>query len=313
MMIGIEDIRAAAATLDGKVRRTPMMRADQFLTQPADASLWLKLEYLQVTGSFKARGATNRLLNTPKETLRNGIVTASGGNHGLAVARAGKLAGVRTTIFLPATSSPEKRAKITAWGADARVVGEQWDQSNTAARAFAEETGATFFHPFADKEVVAGQGTVALEILEDHPDTNVFLIAIGGGGLISGMSTAIRALKPDARIIGIEPTGSPTLQASVAAGEVVTLPKVTTTIPTMGCGRTSEQIYEIAAKHVDEFILLEDAQMADAAKWLWFEFGIAADSSGAAAAAALLTGKVQVNKGDKVCVLVCGAGTDGLS
>ncbi|WP_240476646.1 threonine ammonia-lyase [Geminicoccus roseus] len=312
MLIGIEDVRAAAATLDGKVRRTPMMRADQFLNPPADASMWLKLECLQATGSFKARGATNRLLRTPPEKLKNGIVTASGGNHGLAVARAGHLAGVRTTVFLPETSSPAKRAKIAAWGADARVVGPQWDQSNVAALAFAEETGGTYFHPFGDKDVVAGQGTVALEVLEEHPDTNVFLIAIGGGGLIAGMSTAIRALKPDARIIGIEPTGSPTLHASLAAGHVVTLPAVTTTIPTMGCGRTIDPIYEIAARNVDEVVLLEDEQMAEAARWLWFEFGLAADCSGAAAAAALRTGKVQVDRGDKVCVLVCGSGTDGI-
>ncbi|WP_159711178.1 pyridoxal-phosphate dependent enzyme, partial [Geminicoccus flavidas] len=172
--------------------------------------------------------------------------------------------------------------------------------------------GGTYFHPFADRDVVAGQGTVALEVLEEHPDTNVFLIAIGGGGLIAGMSTVIRALKPDARIIGIEPTGSPTLHASLAAGEAVTLPKVTTTIPTMGCGRTSDPIYEIAAKNIDEIVLLEDEQMVEAAKWLWFEFGLSADASGAAAAAALRTGAVKVDKGDKVCVLVCGSGTDGI-
>ncbi|HEX2528040.1 MAG TPA: threonine/serine dehydratase [Geminicoccus sp.] len=312
MLIDIEDVRAAAARLKDKVRRTPMVIADQLLETPAEAALWMKLECLQVTGSFKARGATNRLLQTPPEKLKNGIVTASGGNHGLAVARAGRLAGVRTTVFLPGNSSPAKRAKIAAWGADARVVGDQWDQSNIAAHKFAEETGGTYFHPFADKDVVAGQGTVALEVLEEHPDTNVFLIAIGGGGLISGMSTAIRAIKPDARIIGIEPTGSPTLQASLAAGEVVTLPKVTTSIPTMGCGRTSEGIYQIVAKHVDEVVLLEDQEMADAAKWLWFEFGLATDSSGAAAAAALRMGKVKVSRSDKVCVLVCGSGTDGL-
>jgi threonine dehydratase len=312
MLIDLDDVRAAAARLQGKVRRTPMMPADQMLAPPADASLWLKLECLQVTGSFKARGATNRLLQTPPEKLKNGIVTASGGNHGLAVARAGRLAGVRTTVFLPETSSPAKRAKIAAWGADARVVGAQWDQSNLAAHQFAEETGGTYFHPFADRDVVAGQGTVALEVLEEHPDTDVFLIAIGGGGLIAGMSTVIRALKPDARIIGIEPTGSPTLHASLAAGEAVTLPKVTTTIPTMGCGRTADPIYEIAAKNIDEIVLLEDEQMVEAAKWLWFEFGLSADASGAAAAAALRTGAVKVGRNDKVCVLVCGSGTDGI-
>lgn len=311
-MITIDDVRRAAATLDGNVRATPLIRAEQMLDPPADAEIWLKLECLQVTGSFKARGATNRLLNAPKASLARGIVTASGGNHGLAVARAGHLAGVPTTVFLPATSAPAKRAKIAAWGADARMVGEVWDQSNIAAQEFAEATGAVYFHPFADPDVVAGQGTVALEILAARPDIDLFLIACGGGGLIAGMSTAIRALRPNARIIGIEPVGSPTLAASVAAGHVVTLDKVTTRIATMGCGRTSEEIYAIARANVDGFILLEDEAMAEAARWLWFEYGIAADASGAASIAALRSGKVAVGKGERVCALVCGSGTDGI-
>lgn len=312
-MIGFSDIEAAAGRIRGHVRRTPLIRADQLLQVPAAAPLWLKLECLQVTGSFKARGATNRLLAADPATLARGIVTASGGNHGLAVARAGHLARVKTTVFLPGNASPAKRAKLAGWGAEVRIEGTVWDESDRAARAFAEAAGAVYFHPFADPEVVAGQGTVALEIAEELPEASLFLIAIGGGGLAAGMATAIRALQPKARIIGIEPVGSPTLRASLDAGRVVTLDAVTTAVPTMACGRTDPRIFEIIRGTVDEVVLIEDQDMERAAKWLWFELGLAADLSGAASVAALQSGRVVPRDGDVVCGLVCGAGTDGLA
>ena len=312
-MIGFRDIEAAAGRIRGHVRRTPLVRADQLLQAPTAAPLWLKLECLQVTGSFKARGATNRLLAADPASLARGIVTASGGNHGLAVARAGHLARVTTTVFLPGNASPAKRTKLAGWGAEVRIEGTVWDESDRAARAFAEQTGAVYFHPFADPEVVAGQGTVALEIAEDLPEASLFLIAIGGGGLAAGMATAIRALQPKARIIGIEPVGSPTLQASLQAGQVVTLDAVTTTVPTMACGRTDPRVFDIIRRSVDEVVLIEDSDMERAAKWLWFELGLAADLSGAASVAALQSGRVVARDGDVVCGLVCGAGSDGLA
>ncbi|WP_343715926.1 pyridoxal-phosphate dependent enzyme [Inquilinus sp.] len=312
-MIGLHDIQAAGDRIRGHVRRTPLVRADQLLQAPTAAPLWLKLECLQVTGSFKARGATNRLLAADPATLARGIVTASGGNHGLAVARAGHLARVQTTVFLPGNASPAKRAKLAGWGAEIRIEGTVWDDSDRAARAFAEQTGAVYFHPFADPEVVAGQGTVALEIAEDLPEASLFLLAIGGGGLAAGMATAIRALQPKARIIGIEPVGSPTLRASLDAGQVVTLDAVTTAVPTMACGRTDPRIFDIIRRSVDEVVLIEDRDMERAAKWLWFELGLAADLSGAASVAALQSGRVVPRDGDVVCGLVCGAGPDGLA
>ncbi|MGH9174701.1 MAG: pyridoxal-phosphate dependent enzyme, partial [Vicinamibacterales bacterium] len=159
-MIGLDDIRAAEERLAGQVRRTPLVEVTQVRTPITEATLTLKLELLQVTGSFKARGATNRLLATPKQEVANGIVAASGGNHGLAVARAGAAARVQTTIFLPTNASPAKIDKLKGWGAETVVVGDIWDESNVEALAFAAERGAAYFHPFADPLVVAGQGTV---------------------------------------------------------------------------------------------------------------------------------------------------------
>jgi threonine dehydratase len=271
----------------------------------------LKLECLQVTGSFKARGAMNRLLGMEGGVPAAGIVTASGGNHGLAVARTAHAAGVPATIFVPSGVSPEKVGKMRAWNARVEVVGDVWDRSNEAALAHAEKSGAVYFHPFADPLVVAGQGTLGLEILDQLSDIDAILIAIGGGGLIAGMSTAIRARRPNVRIIGIEPVGSPTLKACVDAGEVVTLPSVTTRVPTMACARTDPRIYEIVQDKVDEFVLVDDEAMLDAARWLWFEQGIAADLSGAASLAALRQGIPSLAGARHICALVCGAGPEG--
>jgi threonine dehydratase len=313
MMITLDDIRAAMERIAPHVRRTPLIAASHALHPATSAELWLKLECLQVTGSFKARGAMNRLLTTPKEALAGGIVTASGGNHGVATARAGHAAGVKTTVFLPANASPLKRAKLAAWGAELRIEGNVWDEADRAARAFAEAEGAAYFHPFADPPIVAGQGTVALEILDELPDATLYLIAIGGGGLAAGMATALRALAPKTRLVGIEPVGSPTLYASLAAGHVVRLAEVTTSVPTMACGRTDERIFEIIRAMLDDIVLIQDADMLDAARWLWFEMGLAADPSGAAAVAALRSGAVKVRSGERICALVCGAGTEGLA
>lgn len=311
-MIGIGDIEAARERIAPRIRRTPLVALDQ-LKQPVDTSarVSLKLELLQVTGSFKARGAMNRLLGAPDGEITKGITTASGGNHGLAVARTAHVAGVPATIFVPSGVSPAKVVKMKAWNADVRIVGNAWDESNEAAHAFARESGAIYFHPFADPLVVAGQGTLGLEILEDLPDMDVILVAIGGGGLISGLSTALRARRPGVRIIGIEPIGSPTLKASIDAGHVVTLPEITSRVPTMSCRRTDDRIFEVVRRNVDEIALVSDEAMADAARWLWFEMGVAADLSGAASLAALRQMAADLRGSRHVCALVCGAGPEG--
>ena len=312
-MIELEDVRVAEKRIAGQVRRTPVMEATALQQPVSQARISLKLELLQATGSFKARGATNKLRATSQEQLQKGIVTASGGNHGLATARAGKLAGVPTTIFLPENVSPPKLAKLKKWGADVRITGKVWDESNVAALKFAEETGAAYFHPFADPLIAAGQGTLGLEILDALPTIDTILVAIGGGGLISGLSVAMKALKPSLRIIGIEPVGAPTLHDSLKAGRVVTLEKVTTSVPTMAAARTDERNFELVKKHVESIVLLEDDEMKEAARWLWFELGIAADLSGAASVAALMTGKFRPSPDSHVCALICGAGPDGIA
>lgn len=312
MKLDLKDISDARQRIAPLIRKTPLLEAAA-LSQPlTGARLWLKLECLQASGSFKARGATNKLLCTPREALAQGVVTASGGNHALATVRAASLAGVKATIFVPQNIAAYKLERLRAMGATVDVVGSVWNETNDHALAFAETTGAAYFHPFADPAVMAGQGTLALELLDEAPDLDAILIAIGGGGLITGMAVALKALKPSVRIIGIEPAGCPTFHASLAAGEVVSVPKVTTRVATMACARTDPGVFALSRDLIDEIVLLEDAEMLDTARWLWSELGLAADLSGAAAVAAMRGGHVSFNEGEQVCALVCGAGTEGI-
>ncbi|ATN37294.1 serine/threonine dehydratase (plasmid) [Rhizobium sp. ACO-34A] len=311
--MSVESIKAAAERVRPFIRRTPILKLSHCAGADLPQEFHLKLECLQVSGSFKIRGAVNRVKTLAPEQLKNGLVAASGGNHGLATAYMARQSGVPATIFLPTNASPIKEQKLKKWGADVRYAGSVWDEAHEAALAFAGESGAFYMHPFADDAIVSGQGTVAVEMLEQIPEVDLYIIAIGGGGLITGMSQVIKAVNPKARIIGVEPVGSPTLHASFAAGRVVRLPEITTRVATMACGRTDERIYEVARKHVDDIVLIKDEDMQRAAELLWFEFGIAADLSGAASLAALMSGAVTAEKGERIAGLVCGAGVDGLS
>lgn len=314
MLISLDDVRAARERIAGKVRLTPVMRPTPTrIPVPDGIDFVLKLESLQVTGSFKARGAMNKLATLGPAELEKGLVTASGGNHGAAVAYAGWVAGRPSTVYCPKGVAPLKIEKIRGWGAALRIEGEFWDEANRAALLRAERLGQTYVHPFADPLVMAGNGTVGLELLEQIPDLDTVLVAIGGGGLIAGMAVAIKTQRPEVRLIGVEPVGSPTLHASIARGEVVTLPTVTTTVQTMACRRTEPVNLEIVRAHVDTIVLVEDEAMRAAARALWTELGIAADLSGAASLAALLSGEIAFRAGERVCALICGAGSDAIA
>ncbi len=311
--VPVERIEAAAERLRGRVRRTPLMGLVSTTAPVTKGDLVVKLENLQISGSFKVRGATNTLLSLTPRQLERGLITASGGNHGLGVAAAARAAGVPATIYLPRSTPQAKAAQLTAWGAEVAYQGEVWDDANAHALEVAAERGLTYVHPFAAPTVIAGQGTVGLEILEDAPDLCVLVVAIGGGGLISGISTAVKARRPAVKVIGVEPVGAPTLRQSVAAGRLVELPAITTEAGTLAPRKSAEINLEIITKNVDDIVLVSDDAMRQAARWLWFEAGIAVELSAAAAIAALRTGAVTTRKGEQVCALICGAGTDGMA
>ncbi len=313
MTLALDDIQAAQRRLKGRVRRTPMLEAGQAREPLCEGALHLKLESLQVTGSFKARGATNALLSLSEEEVKRGICCASGGNHGLAVAFAGWSAKTRAVVFLP-ESTPEKKAReIAGWGAEVRIEGAVFDDADRAARAFCEREGLTFLHAFDDPRVIAGQGTLGLEILEDLGSLDLLLVAIGGGGLISGIARAVKALRPEVRILGVEPEGAPTLKRSLEAGAPVTLERIETAAGTLAPRRSAEINFGIIRETVEDIVLVSDEEMRAAAQWLWREYGVGAELSGAASLAALMTGKVGLAAGERGCALICGRGLDGVS
>lgn len=307
----LSEVEEAAARIAGWVRCTPLVEAAPLREPVAGVGLTLKLENLQVTGSFKARGASNKVRSLAPEELRRGPVTASGGNHGIAVAYAGWRAGVPTTVFLPGRTGVEKQRAIERWGAEVVRHGDVWDDAHQAALAYARESGRPYLHPFADPAIVAGQGTLALEILAEQPDCDLLVVAIGGAGLISGVALAAKGRRPGIRVVGVEPVGAPTLHASLRAGRVVELAEITTAALTLAPRRSAELNFALVQRYVDEIVLVDDDEMRDAARWLWRECGVAAELSGAAAVAALRAGKIQAPP-RATCAIVCGMGTDGV-
>ncbi len=312
-ILDLAAVRKARSRIAPYIRHTPLVPTHPLKEPiPGGDQLWLKLDCLQVSGSFKARGAMNKLLSLPLETIQSGVITASGGNHGLAVAYAAWQAQVPATIYLGHNTPLVKADKLRQWGAEVVMEGAVWDDANRAALERAAAANLPYLHPFADPQVIAGQGTLALEILEDLPEVDTLLVAIGGGGLISGVALAAKTLRPDLTLIGVEATGAPTLHSSLAAGRVVELPTVTTRANTLAPRKTEAINFDLIQRYVDDIVLVSDGEMAAAARWLWFEMGVAAELSGAATVAALLSGRYRPNPDHVLCALVCGAGTDGI-
>ena len=309
-MISLTDARTAAKRIAGLVRHTPLMRVPGGTIDGLLAvDLYLKLELLQVTGSFKPRGAFNRAL-TEKLT---GLVTSSGGNHGIAVAHVGRTLGVPAVIPLPASVSQEKLARMRALGAEAEVVGPTFQVSNEQALRIAADRGYLYIHPFADESVVAGQGTVGLEILEDLPNVDAVIVAVGGGGLLGGVAMTIKEQRPSVRVIGVEPSGADALTRSLDAGRLIALERIDTAAATLAPPFTGQINLELAQRYVDQMVHVSDDEMQRAARWLWDVLAVPAELGGSAATAALLSGRVALAPGSKVVSIVCGAGTAGLS
>ena len=310
--IQFADIEAAAERISNRVRRTPCLRS-RFIRNPLRAGkTMLKLECLQVTGAFKVRGANNAILLMSEEERSRGVVTASGGNHGIAVAYAAHASKCPAVIYLPETSGMDKAERARAWGAEVIRIGEVWDDSERAALKRAKQDGLTYIHPFADPAVIAGQGTIAREMLKQSPDIDVIVAGVGGGGLISGIAIAAKSMKPEIKVIGVEPVGAPTLSTSLAADKVTTLEKIESAAGTLSPKRSAQINLDIIREKVDEVVLVSDEQMRDAARWLWFEMNQGVELAGAAPLAAIRTGKINVPDDQIVAVVVNGNGTAGI-
>ncbi|MGH6798917.1 MAG: threonine/serine dehydratase [Roseiarcus sp.] len=300
------EISSAHARIRGHIRRTPILEAASPIAGAPPLSL--KLECLQATGSFKARGAFHNLLTRPAAGA--GCATASGGNHGAAVAFAARTLGIRARVFVPEIATPAKVAKIKAYGAEAIIGGASYAEAQERCDAYVAESGALLIHPYDAVETIAGQGTVALEWEEDLErlgleKLDTVLVAVGGGGLIAGVAAWFQGR---VKVVGVEPEGSCALHAALEATAPVDVAVRSLAADSLGAKRVGELNFEIAKKFVSGgVVLVNDPAIADAQRRLWADLSVIAEPGGAAAFAAIASGAYRPERNERVGVLVCGA------
>ncbi len=303
-----DDVAAAAHRLAGEVRRTPVVALEPGALGTGGRT-WLKLEHLQVSGSFKARGAFNRLLAAREQggLPSSGVVAASGGNAGLAVAYAARRLGVPAEVYVPETAPAVKVARLRALGAAVVQVGTEYAHAARAATDRAATSGALYCHPYDQPEICAGQGTAGRELLEQLPDVDTVVVAVGGGGLMAGVATALHGR---ARVVGVEPVLIPTLHAALAAQGPVDVEVSGVAADSLGARRLGEIAYAAAVDCDVSSVLVSDEAIIVARQQLWDECRIAVEHGCAAALAALTTGAYRPADDERVAVLLCGANTD---
>jgi threonine dehydratase len=298
------DIVAALERIHDHIRTTPVVETGTGAFG-IDVSLTLKLELLQHTGSFKPRGAFNKMLAS--DVPDAGVVAASGGNFGLAVAHAARSLGHRAEIFVPDTSPVAKLDRIRDMGAEVRVIPGYYHDASVAALARQAQTGALSMHPFDQPEVVAGGGTIGLELSEQVLATDTVLVAVGGGGLIGGIASWFRG---DVRVVGVEPEGCPTLHAALVAGEPVDVEVGGVAADSLGPRRVGRIAFAAARAWVDRVVLVPDEAIREGQRLLWRDAHVVAEPGGAASLAALIVDGYRPRRGERVVVVVCGANTD---
>ncbi len=307
-MIGLSDVERARERIRNSIALTPC-RKTVWLSKLAGCEVYLKLESLQATGSFKERGALNRLLLLDPAERARGVTSASAGNHAQGVAfHAGRL-GIPATICMPEGTPLVKAASTRAYGAHVVLHGANYDEAYEEARRLQEREGRVFVHPFDDDAVIAGQGTIGLELLEQLPDVDAVFVAIGGGGLIGGLSLALKERRPGVRIVGVEPKGIPSMQASLSAGKRVTVPAASTIADGIACRTVGERTFPLAQRYVDEVVTVDEEEIASAILLLLEREKTVAEGAGAAPLAGLLQRHAGL-AGKRVVLVLSGGNID---
>ena len=307
----MEDIRRAAAAGEGAIRHTPII-SSRTLSERVGGTVVLKAENLQRTGSFKLRGALAKIAALGAECAA-GVVTASAGNHGQAVAYAARSRGLRCEVFMPVQAPIAKVDAVRALGAVVHLVGESIEETLVAARELAQGSGLAFVHPFDDPAVIAGQGTVGLELLDDVPDLETVIVPVGGGGLIGGVAVAVKSARPRARVVGVQVAGCAPFAASLQAGHVVSAPSALTIADGIAVKRPGGLTLELARRWVDEVVVVEEDQVAEAIVFLLERAKLVTEGAGAVGVAALLDGRARpAARGTTVAILSGGNVDAGL-
>jgi threonine dehydratase len=300
---------AARRRVEPVIHRTPMLSSET-LSRETGFRVLLKAELFQRTGSYKIRGPSNKLPQLTEAERRAGVICSSAGNHAQGVALAARELGIPAVVVMASNATPAKVAATKAYGAEVVQHGEIWDEANAEAMRLADERGLTFVHPFDDLQLIAGQGTLGLEVLEDVPDVDVVVVPIGGGGLISGVATAIRTRRPEVRIVGVESSGAPAMQQSLEHGELVTLDEVRCSIDGLKVKRVGENTFALVSRYVERVVTLEDERIFDALLWTMSRCKLVVEGAAAAPVAALLNGLVEAEPGSTVVCVISGGNLD---
>lgn len=307
-MVTLAQIQEAREAISPRIHHTPLL-SSRSLSELTGTVCSIKAEALQKTGSFKVRGALNRVRQLSGEERAHGLVTVSAGNHAQALAFAAAAEGVACTVVMPSTAQGSKVNASRAYGAEVVLHGTVFE-AFAKSEELRSERGLTFVHPYDDPAVIAGQGTVALEILQDLPDVDVVLVPVGGAGLIAGIATAVKAIRPRARVIGIEPTGAAGLRAALDAGRVVPLEQVRTIADGLAAPSTSERALAHAHAFVDDVVLVTDKEIGEALRFTLERAKLLVEPAGAAAVAAALAGKITLPAGARVVAVASGGNID---
>ncbi len=302
--ISRDDVERAAEVIAGRLHRTPTLSC-----RTLGPDHYLKAELFQRTGSFKTRGALNKLSALTADERSSGVITWSAGNHAQAVAYAAALEGIDCLVVMSRGANPLKVAATLGYGAEVDLEAPSHGEAYSRLLELIDETRRTFVHPFDDPLVMAGQGTVGLEVLEDVPDVGLIIVPVGGGGLISGIATAVKGFRPDARVVGVEPEGSTALSSALAAREVVWV-ESNTIADGLAPPFAGERALAVCRERVDEVVLVSDEEIAEAMRFLYTRAKLACEPAGAAAVAALLAGKVRVESDSSVVAVVSGGNAD---
>ena len=307
-MVPLSDLRAARERVSSQLHLTPLLSASR-LGARAGAMLFHKCESLQKTGSFKVRGALNRVKTLDDDARKRGVITVSAGNHAQALAWAARDAGVRCTVVMPEQASRAKVEASRGYGAEVVLHGASSIQSFARARELAEERSLTFVHPFDDEAVIAGQGTVGLEILEQLESVDDVVVPIGGGGLIAGVAIAIKEQRPSVRVYGVEPTGAAVMRKSLDEDRPVRLESLKTIADGLAAPMAGDVTFPIVKRYVDDVVLVTDEEIRAAMRELLFATKLLAEGGGAAATAAVLSGKLNL-AGRRVVAVLSGGNVD---
>lgn len=306
--VTLQDVYDARERISSLVHRTPVLTSAT-LSRMTNTDLYLKAEMFQRTGSFKVRGALNAAIQLSDEQKARGIITFSAGNHGQGIAYAARMVGCRALIFMPEDATPAKVEAIQGYGAETRFA-KSMEGILDVIETYQRDHGMTFISPFNHPDIVAGQGTVGLEILEDVPDVETIVVPIGGGGLISGIAMTVKSLKPDVRIVGVEPEGANIVKRSLESGQIEQAHDIHTIADGLAAPAAGELTQAIIRHYVDDVVLVSEDEIAQANRLILMRQKVLVEPSGAAATAALLTGKCGARLGGSVVSILSGGNID---